>query len=112
MSFFHTALKRCAPALAALAMSPALMASDCTPEKAESQLESLSDAVDTRIQRESGPVRLQKDKVGLVLVARPAPTPPNLVPLVNEFNALTDMMDASPEKVCSNVERIRQKYRI
>jgi hypothetical protein len=32
--------------------------------------------------------------------------------LVNEFNALTDMMDASPEKVCSNVERIRQKYRL
>jgi hypothetical protein len=112
MSFFHTTLKRCAPALAMLAMSPVLMASECPQEKAESQLESLSDAVDTRIQRESGPVRLQKDKIGLVLVARPATTPANLVPLIDEFNALTDMLDESPEKVCSNVVRIRQKYRI
>lgn len=112
MSLFHNAFKRLAPALAALALSPALMASDCTPEKAESQLEYLSDALDTRIQRESGPVRLQKEKVGLVLVAKPAPIPPNLVPLVTEFNALTDMMDEQPEKVCSDVERIRQKYRL
>ncbi len=112
MSFFHTALQRCAPALVLLTLSPALMASECPQEKAESQLEYLSDALDTRIQRESGPVRLQKDKVELVLVARPAPIPPNLVPLVTEFNALTDMMEASPEKVCTDAERIRQKYRL
>jgi hypothetical protein len=112
MSLFHNAFKRLAPALAALALSPALMASDCTPEKAESQLEYLSDALDTRIQRESGPVQLQKEKVGLVLVAKPAPIPPNLVPLSAELDALSDMMDASPEKVCTDAERIRQKYRL
>ncbi len=112
MSVVHTACKRFARALAALALSPALMASDCTPEKAESRLEYLTEALDTRIQRESGPVRLQKDKVGLVLVARPAPIPPNLVPLSDELDALSVMMDAHPEKVCTDAERIRQKYRL
>jgi hypothetical protein len=112
MSFFHTAMKRSPLALALLALCPALMASECAKEKAESQLEYLSEALDIRIQRESGPVRLQKDKIGLVLVARPAPIPSNLVPLATELNALSDMLDEQPEKVCSNAERIRQKYRL
>ena len=112
MSVIHTAFKRIAPALAALAMSPAIMASDCSAKKAETQLEYLSEALDTRIQRESGPVRLQKDKVGFVLVAKPAPIPPNLVPLSAELDALADMLQAQPDKVCSAADRIRQKYRL
>lgn len=112
MSFFDTALKRCTPALALLALSPALVASECPQDKAESQLEYLSEALDTRLKRESGPVRLQKDKIGFVLVARPAPTPSHLAPLAAELNALNDLMEEQPEKVCSNAERIRQKYRL
>lgn len=112
MSFFHITMKRYSLAMALLGMCPALMASECAKEKAESQLEYLSEALDIRIKQESGPVRLQKDKIGFVLVARAAPIPTNLVALATELNALTDMLDEQPEKVCSNAERLRQKYRL
>jgi len=108
--------KRLIASLLALSLvEPALAAEDCTPEQAEDMSNELSDAAMERIHNyliSASLVRLQKDKIGAVLVAHPVELPDKLKPLVKDLNQLKELVKQKSAKACDESERLREKYRI
>lgn len=108
-------LREAAAALAGLfllAGAPAALAAGCsTEEEALAQFQGLVQAAVEQMNAEEAPAVLQKDRVGLVLVARAAPsrtTDQNA--LRRDINALSQQLTRPPGEVCRAVERIRTTH--
>ncbi|WP_326538381.1 hypothetical protein [Pseudorhodoferax sp.] len=107
----HTALKALVVG-AILCGSPVAMAAACTTQdQAIEQYKGLVQDASQRMQADSAPATLQKDKIGLVLVARAAPSrATDSEALRRDLNALAQRFNRPPGEFCRTIESIRQTH--
>lgn len=100
--------------LLTLTMCGASFAEECTPEQAEDMTSDVMEEAVKAIQRyliNTRQLKLEKDKVGYVLVARRQEMPEKLKPLVADINRLADLVKQKSPQACDESERLRQKYK-
>lgn len=91
----------------------AAQAASCTTEdEAEEQYSDLVQAAMDKINGDSEPDTLRKDKIGLVLVARAAAASSSTDQraLRRDINALSQQLARPPGDICRAVETIRRKH--
>lgn len=101
--------------LIAFCLSGRAMANECTPEMAEDMSNDVMEEAIKTIQRylvNARQLKLEKDKIGLVLVARPQAIPDKLAPLIIDLNKLAELVNTRSPAACEASERLREKYRL
>lgn len=91
---------------------PVAQAATCsTEEQAIDQFRNLMQSAMQRMQADNAPDELRKDKIGLVLVARPSVArTTDQDALRREINVLSQQLGRSPRDVCRAVESIRRAH--
>ncbi|WP_326543072.1 hypothetical protein [Pseudorhodoferax sp.] len=91
--------------------SQAQAAACTTQDQAIDQFKNLVQSATQRVQTENEPDKLHKDKIGLVLVARPAASrTTDQDALRRDINALSQQLGQSPADTCRTVESIRRTH--
>jgi len=96
--------------LLALAAAPARAADTCGSAQAQKEIASVYEGARQRLRKDAEPVTLQKEKIGHVLVARPAPTPTDVDALRADLEQLARTLQATPGAVCQEALRVRRKH--
>lgn len=95
-----------------LGSGPAAIAAACTTqEQAIEQYKGLVQAFSQRLQADNAPATLQKDKIGLVLVARAAPSrKTDQEALRRDIETLAKGFNRPPGEFCRTIESIRSTH--